>query len=58
MRLPLCYTLSQRYVGAELAIDPKYALAWDNKGLALQAMGKTPEAEAAFHRARELGYTR
>jgi len=28
-----------------------------NKGIALEALGKTTEADAAFARAKELGYT-
>ena len=38
-----------------LSLDPKDALDWNNKGLALNALGKTTEAEAAFAKAKELG---
>ncbi len=38
--------------------DPKLALAWYNKGIALKALGLTGEADAAFAKAKELGYTR
>jgi tetratricopeptide (TPR) repeat protein len=34
-----------------------YAAAWNNKGLALNKLGRTTEAEAAFAKAKELGYT-
>lgn len=30
---------------------------WFNKGNALKALGRTTEAEAAFAKAKELGYT-
>ena len=35
--------------------DPKLALAWYNKGIALKALGLTGEADAAFAKAKELG---
>jgi Flp pilus assembly protein TadD len=38
-----------------IRLDPSYADAWNNKGLALKALGRTTEADAAFARARELG---
>ena len=31
--------------------------AWNNKGLALKSLGRTAEANAAFSKAKELGYT-
>jgi tetratricopeptide (TPR) repeat protein len=37
--------------------DPQYVEAWYNKGLALQSLGRHDEANAAFARAKELGYT-
>jgi tetratricopeptide (TPR) repeat protein len=38
-----------------IRLDPKYAMAWHYKGLALNALGRTIEAEAAFAKAKELG---
>jgi Flp pilus assembly protein TadD len=32
-------------------------MAWNNKGAALEALGKTTEANAAFPKAKELGYS-
>jgi Flp pilus assembly protein TadD len=40
-----------------IRLDPKLAGAWSNIGLALEAIGRTTEANAAFAKARELGYT-
>jgi len=33
------------------------AEAWYNKGVALEALGRTSDADAAFAKAKELGYT-
>ena len=45
-------------MAAEKAIelDPKNAFAWVNKDFALKALGRTTEANAAFAKAKELGY--
>jgi Flp pilus assembly protein TadD len=40
-----------------LALDPKKANAWKNKAIALRALGRTAEAEAAEQRAKALGWT-
>lgn len=40
-----------------IAINPKYAKVWNKKGKALKSLGRTTEANAAFAKARELGYT-
>jgi len=40
-----------------LRIYPKYAVAWNNKGRAPKLLGKTSESDAAFAKAKELGYT-
>jgi Flp pilus assembly protein TadD len=40
-----------------IRLDPNYAKAWYNKGVAIEALGKTTEANAAFTNAKELGYT-
>ncbi len=37
-----------------ISINPQYANAWNNKGVALQALGRTSEADAAFAKAEEL----
>jgi tetratricopeptide (TPR) repeat protein len=37
--------------------DPNFAVAWYNKGIALKTLGRTTEADAAFAKAEELGYT-
>jgi Flp pilus assembly protein TadD len=39
-----------------IRLDPNDAAAWNNKGVALEALGKTTEANAAFAKAQELGY--
>jgi len=36
--------------------DPNDAVAWNNKGAVLEAVGRTTEADAAFAKAKELGY--
>ena len=38
-----------------LRLDPNLAEAWQDKGDALQALGKAKEARAAYARARRLG---
>ena len=38
-----------------IRLNPNYADVWYNKGIALEGLGRTTEAEAAFARARELG---
>jgi Flp pilus assembly protein TadD len=40
-----------------IEIEPQYALAWYNKGVALKLLDRTTEADAAFAKAKELGYT-
>ena len=37
-----------------IEIDPEYALAWNNKGIALKALGSNKEAEYASNKAKEL----
>jgi Flp pilus assembly protein TadD len=39
-----------------IEINPKYAKAWNNKGIALNKLGRTAEANAAKTKAKELGY--
>jgi tetratricopeptide (TPR) repeat protein len=38
-----------------IRLDPNFALAHNNKGLALEALGKIQEAQQAYERARHLG---
>lgn len=40
-----------------IRIDPNLVEAWYNKGAVLKALGRTSEANAAFAKAKELGYT-
>jgi tetratricopeptide (TPR) repeat protein len=40
-----------------IEINLQYADAWYNKGLALKSLGRTTEADDAFAKAKELGYT-
>ena len=37
-------------------LAPNFALAYNNKDLALRAFGKSKEAQQAFEKARRLGY--
>jgi tetratricopeptide (TPR) repeat protein len=37
-------------------LDSQYAYAWIGKGVTLEALGRPTEAEAAFAKAKELGY--
>jgi tetratricopeptide (TPR) repeat protein len=39
-----------------LEVNPENPAVWNDKGKVLQAQGRSSEAEAAFARARELGY--
>jgi Flp pilus assembly protein TadD len=40
-----------------IEIDPQYAKAWNKKGDALKSLGRITEADAAFAKAKELGYS-
>jgi tetratricopeptide (TPR) repeat protein len=40
-----------------IEINPRFAPAWQYKGFALEDLGRTSEANAAFAKAKELGYT-
>jgi tetratricopeptide (TPR) repeat protein len=37
-----------------IKIDPQFAFAWNNKGLALSSLGRYEEAEQCFQRAIEF----
>ncbi len=37
-------------------LNPESGETWDNKGKALKALGYNEEADAAFAKAKELGY--
>jgi tetratricopeptide (TPR) repeat protein len=39
-----------------IRLDPNYALAYNNKGLALEVLKKSEEARQAFEKAKQLGY--
>jgi Flp pilus assembly protein TadD len=39
-----------------LQINPKDSLTWQNKGHNLKALGRNTDADAAFAKAKELGY--
>jgi len=39
-----------------IRLDPNHAFAWNYKGNALKALGRDTEANAAFAKAKELGY--
>ena len=39
-----------------IVLDPMNAATWNNKGTALKSLGRTTEADAAFAKAKELGY--
>ena len=40
-----------------IRLDPNYALAYNNKGLILDKLGRSREAKLAYDKARQLGYT-
>ena len=40
-----------------IKLDPKLAMAGNNKGTALKLLGRTTEANVAFTKAKELGYS-
>jgi tetratricopeptide (TPR) repeat protein len=40
-----------------IEINPQYVAAWAGKSIVLKALGRTTEANAAFARTKELGYT-
>ena len=51
---PIDYATTQNNLGNAYRT---LAVAWYNKGTALKALGRTIEADAAFTKAKELGYT-
>jgi tetratricopeptide (TPR) repeat protein len=40
-----------------IGLDPNYALAYNNKGTALERLNRKKEAQQAYEKARQLGYT-
>jgi len=50
------YNESSQAYNKAIDIDPEYALAWYNKGIALNKFNRTADADAAFTKAKELGY--
>lgn len=51
------YDESLKFLDKAIKLDPELAAAWYNKGVSLSKLGRTAEADAAFAKARELGYT-
>ena len=45
------------YFSKVIDLDPSDATAWNSKGLILQRLERNNEANAAYVKARELGYT-
>jgi Flp pilus assembly protein TadD len=41
-----------------IRLNPKLAAAWNGKGCALRSLGRFADADAAFAKAKELGYSR
>jgi len=39
-----------------IRLDPEHTGAWNVKGIALEALGRSSEADATFAKSRELGY--
>lgn len=39
-----------------IEIDPQNTVAWCNKGVVFKMLGRTADADAAFAKAKELGY--
>jgi tetratricopeptide (TPR) repeat protein len=52
------HEIAIRCCDRSLAIDPDNALTWMTRGDALKKLGKHDEAQTAFARALELGYTK
>jgi tetratricopeptide (TPR) repeat protein len=50
------YEKALEYYERALEIDPADGYAWHARGEALKALGRTSEADAAFEKAKELGY--
>ncbi len=51
------YNESSQAYNKAIDIDPEYSLAWYNKGIVLNKFNRTADADAAFAKAKELGYT-
>lgn len=50
------YNEALQDINEAIEINPKYAEAWRNKGVALEFSNQSSESDAAFAKARELGY--
>jgi tetratricopeptide (TPR) repeat protein len=50
------YNESLQALDKAIELNPLYANAWYFKGLTLKVLGRIPDANAAFAKARELGY--
>jgi tetratricopeptide (TPR) repeat protein len=51
------YVAAIRYFDETIKQDPKNEYAWYNKANALRMLHRNSEAEAAYAKARELGYS-
>lgn len=51
------YDESLKFLDKAIELDHELAAAWYNKGVGLSRLGRTAEADVAFAKARELGYT-
>ena len=51
------YILTGIRVFRAIELDPQLAEAWYNKSIALKALGRTTEANAAFAKAKKLVYS-
>jgi len=51
------YDLALEAYEKAIQLKPDYAVAWNNKGWDLKRLGQTAESDAAFAKAKELGYT-
>ncbi|MGD0953287.1 MAG: tetratricopeptide repeat protein [Methanotrichaceae archaeon] len=50
------YNDSLQAINEAIELKPDYIVAWNLNGLILKKLGKTSEADAAFAKAKELGY--
>jgi tetratricopeptide (TPR) repeat protein len=50
------YEEALKYSEEAIKINPNYAVAWNNKGRALDKLGKQLDAKSSFDKARQLGY--
>jgi len=51
------YLAAVKYYDSAIKVDPEDEYAWYNKANALRMLHRNSEAEAAYKKARELGYS-